>query len=279
MYLAGVVDEMFTQLLAAPTVDGGMLGGAVVGSARERHLAIFSDDPAVQGLFEAAGIDGALQPGDPGQVEVVVQNFGANKLDLFTETSYEVTLEPNDCTMIGADLDHHHQRRTPRCRPTPLPVADRRRPLVGQRLPASQRHGPGDPRGRRGDHGQRADRTGPSGGCDAGGHPGRAMRPRSRSAGKKNWPSPTYQLALQPQPLVNPATLTVSGIPDSAVHSQRHFRDPDRAVPPTRTASRQSPLGGAAMTGLQSTDIATTGFELGGTSGPLEGTCRASGQN
>jgi len=33
---------------------------------------------------------------------VVVQNFGANKLDLFTQTHFEVTLDPSACTMTGA---------------------------------------------------------------------------------------------------------------------------------------------------------------------------------
>ena len=212
VYLAGVVDEMFTQLLAAPTVDGAMLGGAVVGAARERHLAIFSDDPPVQGLFGAAGIDGALLPGDPGQVEVVVQNFGANKLDLFTETSYEVTLVPNDCTMIGtasttitngapADAD---------LLPSRLQTADGLW-WVNVYLPT--------------------DATVleilEDGEATTGsvqieqGRPVAAVLvdiPVDHAATvtvrwEEELAGPAYDLVLQPQPLVNPATLTVSGFP------------------------------------------------------------------
>jgi hypothetical protein len=230
VYLARVVDEMFTLLLAAPTVDGGMLGGAVVGSARERHLAIFSGDSAVQGLFEAARVDGALLPGDPGQIEVVVQNFGANKLDLFTETSYQVTVEPNDCTMIGAVSTTITNAAPPQAIQLPsnrqtvdglwwVNVYLPRNATVLEIL---------------------EDRQATTGSVQTEqGVPVAATLvdiPVGQTATvtvrwEETLTEPTYQLALQPQPLVNPATLTVSGFPPQPFTRNATFEIPTECSP------------------------------------------------
>jgi hypothetical protein len=221
---------MFTLLLAAPTVDGGMLGGAVVGSARERHVAIFSGDSAVQGLFEAARVDGALLPGDPGQIEVVVQNFGANKLDLFTETSYQVTVEPNDCTMIGAVSTTITNAAPPQAIQLPsnrqtvdglwwVNVYLPRNATVLEIL---------------------EDRQATTGSVQTEqGVPVAATLvdiPVGQTATvtvrwEETLTEPTYQLALQPQPLVNPATLTVSGFPPQPFTRNATFEIPTECSP------------------------------------------------
>jgi len=222
VYLAEVVDEMFLKLLAVPTIDGGMLGGALVRSSRERHLAVFSKDPAVQGLFEAAGVDGALQPGDPGQVEVVVQNFGANKLDLYTETSYKVALEPNDCTMSG----------------TISTTINNAAPPDAVRLPSYNQTVDGlwwvnvylptratvldileDGQTTLGSVQKEQDR--PVAATLVAIPAGQAATVTVRW--REELTGPTYQLALQPQPLVNPATLTVLGFPAQQFNRSAEF--------------------------------------------------------
>jgi hypothetical protein len=42
-----------------------------------------------------------MLPGDPGDVEASVQNFGANKVDIWTRTAIEVTTTIEGCTVHG----------------------------------------------------------------------------------------------------------------------------------------------------------------------------------
>lgn len=100
-YLAAVVGGVFARALTVEHVDSRAVLGALVEVIQERHLAAYSPDADIEAALAAAGADGALQPGDPGQVDVVVQNFAANKLDLFTHTTINVDLESHGCGMVG----------------------------------------------------------------------------------------------------------------------------------------------------------------------------------
>lgn len=100
-YLATVVGEVFTRALGIDDLDTRALLDTAADDVLERHLAVYAADPTIERGFGVIRADGALQPGDPGQVDVVVQNFGANKLDLFTETSIAVSLADHACAMVG----------------------------------------------------------------------------------------------------------------------------------------------------------------------------------
>jgi len=100
-YLADAVTEVFTQILVAPHIDGGALAGAVERAVKERRLSAVADDPAIDGGLVAAGADGTILPGDPGDLDIVVQNFAANKIDLFTEETIDVDVETAGCAVLG----------------------------------------------------------------------------------------------------------------------------------------------------------------------------------
>jgi len=63
----------------------------------ERRVAAWTGDPSEQQAFATLGANGALQDGDPGDLDVVVQNFAANKIDIFTDTQIDVTAETSGC--------------------------------------------------------------------------------------------------------------------------------------------------------------------------------------
>jgi hypothetical protein len=100
-YLASLVGGVVATVLSTPDVEAGGLPGALIDVARQRRLAVFSGDSEIERAFAAIGADGSLQPGDPGNVDIVVQNFGANKLDLFTTTGIDVSIQPSGCVVLG----------------------------------------------------------------------------------------------------------------------------------------------------------------------------------
>ena len=100
-YLAGVAREAFHQALTAEDRDGRAIVGALRRSVEERRLALVTWLPEVDKLLAEIGADGALLPGDPGDLELVVQNFASNKIDLFTQQIFSVDVTPSGCTVHG----------------------------------------------------------------------------------------------------------------------------------------------------------------------------------
>ncbi len=100
-YLASVFGEIFDQLLGGIKGDTGALIGALRRSFSESRLGLFTGDPVVDEALHNAGVDGSMLPGDPGDLEVSVQNFGANKVDLFTRTAIDITTTIEGCTLHG----------------------------------------------------------------------------------------------------------------------------------------------------------------------------------
>ena len=100
-YLAGVVTQVFTQLLTARDVDGAALAAALRRAVAERRLAIVTDDPSIDAALAAAGADGTILPGDPGDLDVVIQNFAANKIDLFTSETIDIDVSSAGCAVVG----------------------------------------------------------------------------------------------------------------------------------------------------------------------------------
>ncbi len=96
-YLARVVGAVVAGALDAEHLDGRAVLAAGRRAVTERRLAVWSGDPATERAFAALGADGALPPGDPGQVDVAVENFAANKIDLFTGTAIAFEPEATGC--------------------------------------------------------------------------------------------------------------------------------------------------------------------------------------
>lgn len=100
-YLAGVARETFHQALTAEDRDGRAILRGLRRSVEERRLALITWLPEVDKLLNEVGADGGLLPGDPGDLELVVQNFAANKIDLFTQQIFSVDVIPSGCTVHG----------------------------------------------------------------------------------------------------------------------------------------------------------------------------------
>ena len=101
LYLARVFEEIFDQLLAGIDGNTGELIGALQRTLDEGRLALFTGDPEIDEALHNAGADGSILAGDPGDLEVSVQNFGANKVDLFTVTEVDITTTIEGCRLGG----------------------------------------------------------------------------------------------------------------------------------------------------------------------------------
>ncbi|GBE22697.1 hypothetical protein BMS3Bbin01_02073 [bacterium BMS3Bbin01] len=100
-YLVGVLRTVFRQVLTARDADGAALVAALRRAVAERRLAVVTGVPAIDSGLAAAGADGSILPGDPGDLNVIVQNFGANKMDLFTSETIDVDVSVAGCAVIG----------------------------------------------------------------------------------------------------------------------------------------------------------------------------------
>jgi hypothetical protein len=100
-YLATVIEEAFEQVLSGSGAEGDRLVAGLRRAVEERRLSVVTGDEHVDALLTRAGADGAMLPGEPGDVEVVLQNFNANKIDLFTKESLTVVLTTTGCLVEG----------------------------------------------------------------------------------------------------------------------------------------------------------------------------------
>jgi len=215
VYLASLVGGVFAKILTTPDLDAPRLTRALADAARERRFAVFSADPDIERAVAAAGADGSLQPGDPGQVDVVVQNFGDNKLDLFTDTKIDVTVEPLGCSVLGTVSTTLTNAAPPEA--ALLPAGDPGSPgrwWVNTYLPRNAT----------------VSQILVDGEATAGsvqtelGRPVAAkiveIAPGESVTITIRWQEAltgsTYRLRMQPQPMVNPATLSVAGFDDQA---------------------------------------------------------------
>lgn len=100
-YLASVVSDVVGQILEVGGADRPALISAVRAVVAERRLAVAIDEPRASAALDLVGADGSIPSGDPGELGVVFQNFAGNKIDLFTEATIEVDLQPSGCLMTG----------------------------------------------------------------------------------------------------------------------------------------------------------------------------------
>ena len=206
-YLAAVVRQVFDQLIAGAEGDMVALLRGVHRAVRERHIAFATDDPAIGRLLALTGADGALLPGEPGDVNVVVQNFAANKIDIFTRTEISVGLEPVGCFGAG-EVTVTLRNLYPEGEPAVLgTLGGRGRWWVSFYLPRQAEivalSVDGEPSGGSTDIelGRRVASV------LVGAEPGAATTATIRWY--EELTGPEYRLRVQPQPLVAPATLSI----------------------------------------------------------------------
>jgi hypothetical protein len=96
-YLLEVFREVFDQLTDLQP-DGVKLLKAVQQAVQHGRIVAWSPDPDIRAGLEVAGLTKPLGE-EPGRVEVAVQNFGANKLDLFTILDADLTTETVGCAL------------------------------------------------------------------------------------------------------------------------------------------------------------------------------------
>ena len=100
-YLSAVVNQVLSQVMAGADARRSDFVRAVRRAASERRLAMSTGAPAVDAFLARMGVDGGLADTSSGDVSVVVQNFGGNKLDLFSDAAIEVKLTPSGCSVAG----------------------------------------------------------------------------------------------------------------------------------------------------------------------------------
>lgn len=100
-YLSGVVDQVLSQVMAGADARRSDFVRAVRRAVTERRLAISTGTPAVDAFLSRIGADGGLANSSSGDVSVVVQNFGGNKLDLFSDAALDLSVTPTGCSLVG----------------------------------------------------------------------------------------------------------------------------------------------------------------------------------
>lgn len=88
--LADVAEAAFDRLLDGdiPSLRG--LGEALLRTAEERHLAMWTRDPDAQAAVAAFGADATLPDPSAEQVHLGVQNISGNKLDYYVDTALDL---------------------------------------------------------------------------------------------------------------------------------------------------------------------------------------------
>ncbi|MBM3695494.1 MAG: DUF4012 domain-containing protein [Actinobacteria bacterium] len=100
-FLGEAVQEVFSQLVGGAAADRAAVFSALRRATAERRMALVTGEAAVDSMLAAAGADGGVLPGGHGDLMVTTQNFGRNKIDLFTTTAFEVGLAADDCRVEG----------------------------------------------------------------------------------------------------------------------------------------------------------------------------------
>ena len=99
-YLGRVVSGVVATALESRP-DGPALLRASTRATSERRMSVWSGTEAVQRAVATAHADGAIPAGAPGNVFVTIQNFAANKIDLYTETSIKLQASSIGCIVAG----------------------------------------------------------------------------------------------------------------------------------------------------------------------------------
>ncbi len=220
-YLSSVMEEVFGQVIGGSPADRPALLSAIRQAVGERRLSLVTNDTAVNAMLASVGADGAVLPGDPGELMVTTQNLAFNKIDLFTRTDMTIDLNPDGCRVVG-EVAVRLTNATPAGMDF-LPqylLGSHGRWMVSVYLPrgASILGLEVDGREAEGSSLEEFARTVVSLIVEAA--PGASVTVTVRW--QEQLTEPGYTLTVQPQPLIVPATLSVNGEPPGVfVETQR----------------------------------------------------------
>jgi hypothetical protein len=111
--LGDVAEAAFTRFLAKPTAELRDLR-LLLRAARDRHLQVYSADPAMQGGLGATSSGGALAPSGAGDlVSVVVTSSSGSKVDYYQEREVVQTVSLNEGGSANVDLGLRLQNDAP----------------------------------------------------------------------------------------------------------------------------------------------------------------------
>lgn len=100
-YLGEAMQEAFDQVASGVAGDRTLVLKALRRAVAERRVSLVTFDQAIDRMLAQAGADGAVLPGNPGDLMVTTQNFGRNKVDLFTRTNLAVSTVAGGCRVEG----------------------------------------------------------------------------------------------------------------------------------------------------------------------------------
>lgn len=90
-YTGEVAQAAFAQLTSGRFRGLRPLGTALVTAGKDRHLMIYTNDGTDEAIIRGLAFDGALPPPTSAFTQLTVQNFAANKLDYYLQSSLTVT--------------------------------------------------------------------------------------------------------------------------------------------------------------------------------------------
>ncbi len=96
-FLADVARAVWLRVISGQIANKSKLIDQIRLALSEKHMAVFSNNSKEQALAESLGYGGALLPTDNDYVQVIMQNHGANKIDVYMheEISYSIKLRPD----------------------------------------------------------------------------------------------------------------------------------------------------------------------------------------
>jgi hypothetical protein len=105
--LGGVAQVVLGRALATPDAD---VLRALLSSAGDTHLKVYSDDRTLERALEVTGAGAAFTVGDGDFLGVVQNNASADKLDYYTtrEVRYEIWLDPGGAAHATTEVTLHN---------------------------------------------------------------------------------------------------------------------------------------------------------------------------
>lgn len=99
-YTGDLAQAAFQKLTTGRFTSLKPLGTALVDASKQRHVLMYVGDPTDETAIRILGFDGALPTPGAGVTQLTVQNFGANKLDYYLEST--ITLGGRKPTVTGS---------------------------------------------------------------------------------------------------------------------------------------------------------------------------------
>jgi hypothetical protein len=90
-YLQDVAQSVFTALTTGDIPSLRPLGAALAAAGAGRHLQIYDNTPAIESTVRLLGLSGALPPPTAEFAQMVVENFGGDKMDYYLHSALDLS--------------------------------------------------------------------------------------------------------------------------------------------------------------------------------------------